>query len=181
MPGQKWLCGPEGTGALYIRRDRLADVAPTYLRYADWQESGYLLPKPGAQRYEIGEFNSPTMLALEATLLWLRDEVGLDWAYARTARLGARFWDALSEIDGLRLLTPRERMAGLVNFMVAGMTPQEVAAALFERQMTIRYVVTHPCPASARASIAWWNTDDEVDRLAAAIADLAAARASRRE
>ena len=181
MPGQKWLCGPEGTGAFYIRRDRLADVAPTYLRYADWQESGYLLPKPGAQRYEIGEFNSPTMLALEATLLWLRDEVGFDWAYARTARLGARFWDALSEIDGVRLLTPRERMAGLVNFMVAGMTPQEVAAALVERQMTIRYVVTHPCPPSARASIAWWNTEDEVDRLAAAIADLAAERESRLE
>ncbi|HEU5430636.1 MAG TPA: aminotransferase class V-fold PLP-dependent enzyme [Thermomicrobiales bacterium] len=174
MPGQKWLCGPEGTGALYLRRDRLADVAPTYVRYADWQESGYLLPKPGAHRYEIGEFNSPVMVALEATLSWLRDDVGLEWAYARTADLGARFWDALSAIDGVRLLTPRQRMAGLVNFMVEGMTPQAVAAALFERQMTIRYVVTHPCPPSARASIAWWNTAEEVDRLADAIADLAA-------
>jgi selenocysteine lyase/cysteine desulfurase len=67
-------------------------------------------------------------------------------------------------------------MAGLVNFMVEGMAPQDVAAALFDRQMTIRYVVTHPCPASARASIAWWNTAEEVDRLAAAIGDLAAGR-----
>ncbi len=181
MPGQKWLCGPEGTGAFYLRRDRLADVAPTYLRYAEWQESGYLLPKPGAQRYEIGEFNSPAMLALEAALSWLRDDVGLEWAYARTGELGARFWDAISAIDGVRLLTPRHRMAGLVNFNVEGMAPQDVAAALFERQMTIRYVVTHPCPPSARASIAWWNTAEEVDRLADAVADLAAGNGSRTE
>ncbi|HET7092275.1 MAG TPA: aminotransferase class V-fold PLP-dependent enzyme, partial [Thermomicrobiales bacterium] len=181
MPGQKWLCGPEGTGAFYIRRDRMADVAPTYLRYADWQESGYLLPKPGAHRYEIGEFNGPTMAALDATLAWLRDEVGLDWAYARTAALGARFWDALAGIDGVQLLTPRRRMAGLVNFMVEGMAPQDVAAALFDRRMTIRYVVTHPCPASARASIAWWNTADEVDRLADAVADLVAESRARPE
>ncbi len=174
MPGQKWLCGPEGTGALFIRRDRLADVAPSYLRYAEWQESGYVLPKPGAQRYEIGEFNGPTMVAFDATLAWLRDEVGLDWAYARTAALGARFWDALSPIDGVRLLTPRERMAGLVNFDVAGLQPQAVSDALFERGMTIRYVVTPPCPSSARASIAWWNTEEEVDRLARAVADFAA-------
>jgi L-cysteine/cystine lyase len=174
MPGQKWLCGPEGTGALFIRRDRLADVAPSYLRYAEWQESGYVLPKPGAQRYEIGEFNGPTMVAFDATLAWLRDEVGLDWAYARSAALGARFWDALSQIDGVRLLTPRERMAGLVNFDVAGLQPQAVSDALFERGMTIRYVVTPPCPSSARASIAWWNTEEEVDRLARAVADLAA-------
>jgi L-cysteine/cystine lyase len=178
MPGQKWLCGPEGTGGLYIRRERLADVAPSYLRYAEWQESGYLLPKPGAQRYEIGEFNAPTMAAFAATLAWLCDEVGLDWAYARTASLGARFWEALARIDGVRLLTPRDRMAGLVNFNVAGLEPQEVSDALFERGMTIRYVVTSPCPSSARASIAWWNTEEEVDRLASAVADLAAGASS---
>ncbi|MER3485696.1 MAG: cysteine lyase, partial [Chloroflexota bacterium] len=31
MSGQKWLCGPNGTGALYLRRDRFADITPVYL------------------------------------------------------------------------------------------------------------------------------------------------------
>jgi selenocysteine lyase/cysteine desulfurase len=64
-------------------------------------------------------------------------------------------------------------MAGLVNFNVAGMTPQEVAARLYERGYTIRYVESVPCTVSARASIGWWNSDEEVAGLAAAVAELA--------
>ncbi len=174
MAGQKWLCGPEATGALYLRRDRLADVAPTYLRYAQLDPTGYLIPVPGAMRYEIGEFYGPAVLAQEAALAWLRDEVGLRWAYERTAELGRRCWDGLAGIDGLTLLTPRERMAGLVNFAVEGIAPQSIAAKLYERDLTIRYVVYPPCPPSARAACAWWNTEEEVDRLVAAVAEVAA-------
>ena len=174
MAGQKWLCGPEATGALFLRRDRLADVAPTYIRYAQLDPSGFLVPAPGAMRYEIGEFYGPAVLAQEAALAWLRDEVGQDWAYARTAELGRRCWDGLSGIDVLSLLTPRERMAGLVNFAVEGLAPQSIAARLYERDLTIRYVVYPPCPPSARVACAWWNTEEEVDRLVAAVAGIAA-------
>jgi L-cysteine/cystine lyase len=174
MAGQKWLCGPEATGALYVRRDRFADIAPTYLRYAQFDPSGYILPAPSAQRYEIGEFYGPGLLAFAAGLRWLRDEVGLDWAYARTAELGQRVHAGLSALDGVTVVTPAARMAGLVNFAVAGMRPQEVAARLFERNITIRYVDVRPCPVTARAAAAWWNTEEEVDQLVAAAGEIAA-------
>jgi selenocysteine lyase/cysteine desulfurase len=64
-------------------------------------------------------------------------------------------------------------MAGLVNFMIAGLSPQEVTTQLCERGYTIRYVEYAPCTVSARVSIGWWNTEEEVAGLAAAIADLA--------
>jgi L-cysteine/cystine lyase len=175
MAGQKWLCGPEGTGLLYVRRDRFADIAPTYARYGQFEPSGYFIPAEGAKRYEIGEFYSPARAAQEAALRWMRDEVGFDWVYDRIATLGAEFRRRLMSINGITVITPNEPMAGLVNFTVAGLSPQEVTAQLYERGYTIRYVQTAPCTVSARASIGWWNTEEEVAGLAAAISDLAEA------
>ncbi|MGH2616595.1 MAG: aminotransferase class V-fold PLP-dependent enzyme [Thermomicrobiales bacterium] len=172
MAGQKWLCGPEATGLLYVRRERFADIAPTYARYGQFEPSGYFLPAAGAMRYEIGEFYSPAIAAQAAVLEWLRDEVGLDWAYDRIAALGADFHRRLSDVDGVSVVTPAVSMAGLVNFNVDGIRPQEVAARLFERGYTIRHVESKPCTVSARASVGWWNTEEEVAGLAEAITDL---------
>jgi L-cysteine/cystine lyase len=172
MAGQKWLCGPEATGLLYVRRDRFADIAPTFARYGQFEPSGYFIPAAGAMRYELGEFYSPAVAAQEAALRWLRDEVGFDWAYDRVATLGADFRRRLTSIAGVTVITPSAPMAGLVNFTIAGLSPQEVTAQLYERGYTIRYVENAPCTVSARASIGWWNTEEEVVGLAAAIADL---------
>ena len=172
MPGQKWLCGPEATGALYVRADKIGEIQPTHLRYAQTDATGFLLPAAGANRYEIGEFYGPAILAQEAALTWLRDEVGMDWAHQRIEMLGQRCYDALSKIDGVTMASPRHRMAGLVCFQVDGMTPQDVTAKLYERGITIRYVAYPPGPVIARVSNGWWNTEDEVDHLAATLAEV---------
>jgi len=172
MPGQKWLCGPEGTGFLFVRRDRFADVAPTFLRYGSFDPTGYVLPNPTAARFEIGEFFGPAIEAQHAALRWLRDEVGPEWAYARIADLGRRCHAGLSAIPNLTVLTPVDRMAGLVNVSLSAMRPQELAAELFARNLTIRYVDVPPCPVTARIATGWWNTEEEVDRLVAAIAEI---------
>lgn len=174
MPGQKWLCGPESTGFLYVRKDRWMDIAPTYIRYASFDTSGYLVPKDSAARYEIGEFFAPAIEAQMASLRWLTDEVGLDWAYGRIAELGQRAHAGLSGIEHVTVLTPRHRMAGLINFQVAGMRPQELAAKLFERNITIRYVDVRPCPVTARVATGWWNTEEEIDQFVAATAEIVA-------
>lgn len=174
MPGQKWLCGPEGTGALFVRADRLCDIQPTYIRYAQGDNAGFLLPAPGANRYEIGEFYGPAIFAQLAALRWLRDEVGFDWAAERTAALGQRCYDGLARLDGITLVTPESSKAGLIAFQTAGMRPQEMVAALFERGHTIRYVDYRPNPVIARVSAAWWTTEEEVDALIAAIGEIAA-------
>lgn len=172
MPGQKWLCGPEASGFLYVRRERFADVAPTFLRYASFDTSGYLMPNATAARYEIGEFFGPAMEAQLAALRWLRDEVGLDWAYGRIAELGQRCHAGLSRIEQLSVVTPVDRMAGLINVTTPLMRPQELAAALFERGLTIRYVDVKPCPVTARIATGWWNTEEEVDRLVGNVAEI---------
>lgn len=172
MPGQKWLCGPEATGALYVRTDKIGIFQPTHLRYAQTDGTGFLMPAAGANRYEIGEFYGPSVLAQEAALTWLRDEVGMDWAHARIATLGQRCYEALNTVGGVTMASPKHRMAGLVCFQVDGMTPQDVTAKLYERGITIRYVAYPPGPVIARVSNGWWNTEEEVDNLAATLAEV---------
>jgi L-cysteine/cystine lyase len=173
MAGQKWLCGPEATGLLYVRKDRFPDIAPTYARYGQFDPSGYFIPAEGAKRYEVGEFYSPAVAAQETALRWLRDDVGFVWAHDRIVALGADFRNRLTSIDGVTVITPIQPMAGLVNFNIEGLRPQVVTSQLFERGYTIRYVETAPCSVSARVSVGWWNTEEEVAGLAGAIADLA--------
>ena len=173
LSGQKWLCGPEATGALYVRKARIPDIAPTYVRYAQSCADGFIVPPSAAFRYEIGEFYGPSILAFEKTLLWLQDEIGFDWLHNRVATLGRYAWDRLSTLAGVTVTTPREIMAGLVCFSVEGITVQDLTAKLYDRGMTIRYVAYPPGPTVARVACGWWNTEEEIDNLVWAVDTLA--------
>lgn len=172
MAGQKWLCGPGGTGALYIRKDRMPDFKPTYLRYGGFDPSGFVMPPAGAARFEMGELYNPAIRAQEAGLKFLRDEVGQDWAFKRIATLGKRCHAGLSKIKGVTVTTPVTKMAGLVCFQVDGMHPKDVNDAVYEKGYTIRFVDYRPGPAVARVSTGWWNTEEEVDGLVRAVAEV---------
>ncbi len=172
--GQKWLCGPDGTGALFIRKDRLGEIQPTYLGYLGIQHGmssteGYFVPTDGAQRYEAASLYSPAVKALSTSLDWMIDDIGLEWVYQRIAALGRYCYQALSAIDGVSILSPRDQVAGLVHFSVDGVAPAEVTNQLREHGIIIRDT---PHPAANRVSLGFYNTEEEVDRLAGAIAAL---------
>lgn len=174
ISGQKWLAGPEGSGAVWISRKVWADIAPSSVRYGQFDVGGYYLPAPGARRYEMGENNPAVLTGLKAAIQFLLEDVGPGWAYDRVRTLGARLLNALAETPAVSVHTPTGNAAGLVCFNINGHAPATVAASLFERGFTIRYVTTPPCPAIARAAVGWWNTEDEIDGLVDASASLAA-------
>jgi len=169
ISGQKWLCGPEGTGALFVRADRQADFAPSSVRYGQYDPAGFYIPAPGSRRYEMGENNPAAVEGFCAALAFSLEEIGPEWGTSRIKRLGARFYDAISKAEGVTLASPRGRHAGLVCFNVAGMEPASVAEGLYAEGFTVRYVTAPPGPHVARASIGWWNTEEEVDALAMAV------------
>src|SRR5262249_21360293 len=101
VTGQKWLCGPEGTGALYVRRAALARLTPTVVGLfmaKDSPPEGYFLPYPGARRLEGGTRYLPAVSGQVNALERWRDEIGPDWAYARIQRLAARLMAGLAGI-----------------------------------------------------------------------------------
>ncbi len=172
--GQKWFCGPDGTGALFVRRDRLADIEQTYMGYASVKMGmsdydGNYVPGEGARRFETVSHYSPALKAFGTSLRWIAGEVGWDWAYARIAALGRYCYERLAAIDGVTMHTPADRMAGLVHFTVAGITPPDLTARLAEHGILIRYV---PNPHANRVATGFYNTEEEIDRLAEKIEEV---------
>jgi L-cysteine/cystine lyase len=179
IAGQKWLCGPNSSGIMLLREDRLGDIRPTYLRVGTFDANGYVVPCPGAARFEMGETYGPAIASFDRGLQWLRDEVGFDWLAERNSALGKRCYDGLKKLKGVSVSTPPHVMAGMVCFNIEGMHPKEVSEVLAERGFTIRYVDVRPGPTTARVSAAWWCTEEEVDDLVAEIGKLADERTQR--
>lgn len=172
MPGQKWLCGPEGTGALYVRQERMHLVAPTFVGFSSLEEVtmydfyGYFMPARTAQRYEVGTVYRPGIKAMVANLAWLNETVGWDWIYARIAYLAGYARDTLGSLPGLTIITPPGPQGGLVTFTLDGHDPARLMAQLAEKDIILRYL-RHPY--ALRIATGFYNTEEEIDRLADAL------------
>ena len=165
MPGQKWLCGPDGTGALYVRADACDRLAQTFVGYLSMQHEGEgkeSRPYAGPRRFEVGSQGLPDLLGQAESVRWLRDEVGLDWIYQRTAALGARMRELLLAQPGIDVLTPTNA-AGLTCFTVQGNEPTAVVQALADDQIIIRSIGRPSC---CRISSGFFNTEEELERVA---------------
>jgi L-cysteine/cystine lyase len=172
IPMQKWLCGPDGTGALYARQDALSYVKSTYVGYwsvkheegIDWE----LLEK--AQRFEVGGRQTAALMGQAAVLNWLDSVVGYDWMYERIATLSAYAFHALSEIPGLLMLTPRPGESGLVAFQLEGKDEAEVVKVLNEKHNI--FIRNIPSTHALRISTGFYNTDEEIDTVVRALREM---------
>lgn len=174
--GQKWLCGPDGTGALFVRRDHWGDIQQTFMGYFGVQpgmsdHAGNYVPADSARRYEVATLYPGGVWALGASVRWIAEEVGWDWAYRRIAALGGYCYEALAALDGVTLFSPPDRMAGLVHFTVDGIAPADLTAKLSEVGILIRHT---PYPTANRVATGFYNTEEELDRLVDAIRQIRA-------
>ncbi len=166
LPGQKWLLGPEGMGALWARRTWADSVVPAtacYLGYAQLTPGAMTL-HPGARRFEATGFHRPSVIGLARACGWLSMFVGLPWATERAGRLAALAADRLASIDGVSLVTPRGNPGTLVTFRVAGWTSGRAANELGSRAFAILRNI--PPIDAIRISVGFWNTEDELETLA---------------
>ncbi len=177
-PGQKWLCGPDSTGVLYVHPDRLDDLLPTFGSYtvqASHDDQGWFLPAPGAQRFESLSWYRAAVPGLDAAVTWLQQAVGMDHIYTRTAMLANLLCEQLSTVPGITVLTPAGQRAGLVNFDVKGWSPQAQAGlvmALLDQGYLVRSIPHHPY--CLRAATGFYNTEDEVIGLVQALHEMIA-------
>jgi L-cysteine/cystine lyase len=153
VSGQKWLCGPELTGALYV-----AD--PDGLRprlVADPAAFG-IPAMPGAARLEMAFHPAPLVAGLLAAV----DAFPTD-AFERAARLTARCRELLLAA-GVRVLTDPDQ-GTLVAFTISGLAPEEVVDRCEEHGVVIRSLPN----GWLRASCGWWNSEGDLERLVASL------------
>lgn len=174
VPGQKWMCGPEGTGSLWVSESRLSLFEQTYVNYFNAMggmdtAGGYFTPTPGAARFDRIATYFPLIAGQKAATEWLVNDIGLDWAQARIKALGELAHDTLSNVDGVSVITPRKQMAGLVAFNLEGSTPDDLVTALDERGFTLRTIHGPDC---VRLATGFYNTEEEIKNLASALEEI---------
>jgi selenocysteine lyase/cysteine desulfurase len=170
--GHKWVLGPEGIGALYVRPG--LEVHSTNVGFLSLTdpfafdaEGGYELRKD-ARRFEAST-GSPALcagFAAAAEAVYERGESGLEGILDRAELL----MELLSEMPRITLRSPRPAHSGLVSFEVEGLASKEVAERLLEERFVLRYI---PGARSyVRASTHLFNTEAEIENLTRAVGRL---------
>ena len=103
--------------------------ASAWATFASWDSQGNRTMNEDARRLQVAGFHRPSVTGFARSIGWLSMYVGLEFVYRRGAAMAHRAADLLADIDGVTLLTQRDRMAGLISFQVAGW---EIQAALDE-------------------------------------------------
>jgi L-cysteine/cystine lyase len=174
VPSQKWLLGPEGTGALWASDRAIESAAQSttgWYSFEQLQLDGSAAYHRDARRFEGSNYHKPSVVGFARSCGWLSMYVGLPWVHERGQRLARAAADRLAEIHGVEVLTPRERMATLVSFRIRGWTPAEALDELGARVFAIARTV--PQIDAIRISVGFFNTEEEIERLAGAVALLA--------
>ena len=177
------LYGPTGVGVLYGRPE-LLDAMPPY------EGGGSMIRKVTKERitwadvparFEAGTPPIAEAIGLAAAVEWL-DGVGLDAAHAHEAELGAYALERLADVPGLRVFGPPagDDRVGIVSFEMEGVHAHDVSEILDRHAIAVR--AGHHCAqvlmdrlgvaATTRASLAVYNTREEIDRLIDALHDV---------
>jgi selenocysteine lyase/cysteine desulfurase len=166
--GQKWLCGPEGTGMLYVApelREWLRPPAPGYVALADPLAGLDAVPHPDARAYD-----TPTLpgaaLAQAAAALDVLAASGWEAIHAHAAALAARAADALRERG--RTVLPRA-CTTLVSWRERD--AEAAVARLADAGVVVRPLPHPEHPNLVRASFGGWSTAADLDRLLTALPD----------
>ncbi|CAN5144287.1 aminotransferase class V-fold PLP-dependent enzyme [soil metagenome] len=165
FPGDAWALGPEGTAGLWAGPRAAAEGRVAFSRPA-------ALEAAGARRFEVADLPRTSLVGLARSVSWLAMYVGLEWALDRANGLAGMVHEALTNVAGVEVLTPRLGRAAIVAFRVAGWSAEEVADELGRRVFAI--LSTLPALDAVRASICWFNTQEELERLVEAVTLLAA-------
>ena len=176
IAGHKWLLGPDGTGALFIRKELLSEITPRYPAHGaveEWdRETGAMTMNPGSPRKFGFSTTSTPLEAGLAEAIAFNQEIGAAAIEARTLELANTLKNMLVSIQGVSLTCPSDSSlgSGLVTFAMDGKDPGHVVEALWERGIAARQV---PNPEGIRLCTAFFNTEEEVQRVVEALGEIA--------
>lgn len=183
---RKYLRGPRGSGLLYVSDRVLAgEYEPLFIDMygARWVAPDRYQPVETAARFEDWEFPYATLLGCAAAARYA-SAVGVRAGGTRARELAARLRAALAPIPGVRLLDRGMELGALVTFAIAGwqarpfkaaLDARSINSALSLREFAVFDFGDKDVDWCVRLSPHYYNTEEEVDIVASAIAQLAQA------
>src|SRR5690606_13582045 len=172
------MCGPTGIGVLYGRRELLEEMPP-------WQGGGDMILTVSFEKttynqlpwkFEAGTPHISGAVGLAAAIRYLQS-IGMERIARYERELLAYATERLQEVPGLKIIGTAAQKAAVISFTLEGIHPHDIGTILDTEGVAIR--TGHHCampvmdffqvPATARASLAFYNTFEEIDRLIAAL------------
>jgi L-cysteine/cystine lyase len=173
--GHKWLCGPDGVGALYVRPALRDILQPTFIGWRGIRVDAAGTPigwKDDGTKFEMATAAFPLYRGLSEAIAVHRRWGNPTQRYQRICRLSAQLWSNLNRIDGVRCLRQSAPEAGLVSFQiqnriqniqVQGSLHAEWAAKLEAQQIMIRLIASPNC---LRVCVHYLTLESEADEFA---------------
>jgi cysteine desulfurase / selenocysteine lyase len=177
MTGHKML-GPTGTGALWAKREHLEAMPPFFgggemIREVRFSGTTFAAPP---HKFEAGTPNIAGFVGLAAAIDYY-ESVGFGAIHAWEQQLLAHATGRLREIPGLRIIGEALEKEPVISFLIDGAQASDLATLLDLQGIAVRsgHHCAHPLmqfygvPATLRASLAFYNTREEIDELIVAL------------
>lgn len=172
------LCGPTGTGGLWAKREHLEAMPPFFgggemIKEVQFEKTVFNDPP---HKFEAGTPNIAGVIGLGAAVDYL-EAIGMENIHQREQALLAYATRALKQIPGLRIFGEASEKAAVISFQIEGAHSHDLATLLDLEGIAVRsgQHCAHPLmqffgvAATCRASFAFYNTEQEIDALVAAI------------
>ncbi|HYT27798.1 MAG TPA: aminotransferase class V-fold PLP-dependent enzyme [Ktedonobacteraceae bacterium] len=180
--GRKYLRAPRGTGFLYVRQGVLEQLEPPLLdlHAATWVAPDRYEMRPDARRFENWEANYAGKIGLGVAIDYAL-EWGMDTIWRRIQTLAYQLRTQLSPLPGVIVRDRGVTQCGIVTFTVENKEPEELRKTLAQqninvsvttRSSTLLDMDTRGLTNMVRASVHYFNSEEEVERFCALLASI---------
>lgn len=188
VTGRKYLRAPRGTGFLYVRKAVQSQLNVLFMDAHTAvlsSEHSYEL-RPDGRRFELYEKSRALTLGLARAVDYALS-IGVDRIWQRVQHLAALLRRQLSQLPGLTLHDRGAPLCGIVTFSISGVDSLTVKTRLSEKhinvsvgsaQSTLIYMNRNQLTSVVRASVHYYNTEEEVARFCEAVREIAEGESS---
>ena len=177
--GRKYLRAPRGTGFLYVRKSILEKLEPPFLdlHAAEWSSLNQYEMRPDARRFENWECNVAAKLGLGQAVDYAL-KLGLSNIEHQVTALAKQLRMALAALPSVSVQDLGENKCGIVTFTVAGHSALEVKVYLASKAINVAAstlsgtridMENRGLPDLVRASVHYYNTEEEIAKFCAAV------------
>jgi cysteine desulfurase / selenocysteine lyase len=180
--GRKYLRGPRGTGFLYVRQTKIEQLEPPFLdlHSAPWTALDKYQIKNDASRFETWERNYSNLLGLKTAIEYAQSW-GIENIWERISLLAAQLRKKLSSIPGVAVRDLGRKKCGIVTFTAERLDSGLIRQKLRKKGINVSVSLAEYArldleqrnlPSLVRASVHYYNTEEEIDRFCSELESL---------
>ncbi len=186
VTGRKYLRGPRGTGFFYVRKAVVDRLTPVFMDgfSTEWISENDFKIRGDARRFELFESSKAAKLGLGKAVDYALT-IGVDRIWLRIQELSTELRRRLKAFPGITVEDLGAKQCGIVTFTVKGLEADEVKTRLAEKNInvsvglaksTLLFMNKHQLASVVRASVHYYNTEEEIRILCDAVTEIAEGR-----